>query len=315
MVQPYCNYFKLGINHHLLYPEVTDDPDYHEETLGRLVEMEPFEVLDLYIPRAPEVRSREIELLRASGKEVVYNPPGYWAIPGLNPNSADPQVQRRTLERAVNHLEAAYQVGAHIANIASGLDTAPEQRPAAKDGFVSFLCKLSAEAAARDILLVIEPFDRSIGKNLLIGPTAEAVEVVERVRQQGFSNMGLMLDMGHLPLLDEQMRQAFEISAPYLWHTHVGNCLKSDPDSEFYGDKHPPLGLPGGEHDWLDVVEFFRAAFDVGYLAPGKRATVTLEMQPHPGLSAEESVPIWLKKLEEVWTFYWESAQQAPQPA
>ena len=112
MTEPYCNYFKLGINHHLLYPEVTDDPDYHEETLGRLVEMEPFEVLDLYIPQAPEVRSREIELLRASGKEVVYNSPGYWAIPGLDPNSADPQVQRRTLERAVSHLEAAHQVGA-----------------------------------------------------------------------------------------------------------------------------------------------------------------------------------------------------------
>ena len=158
--------------------------------------------------------------------------------------------------------------------------------------------------------VLIEPFDRSIGKGFLIGPTAEAAEVVERVQQEGVNNVGLMLDMGHIPLLEEDIHRAFEISAPYLHHTHIGSCVKRDPNNEFYGDKHPPWGLEGGECDVPEVVEFFDAAFAVGYLRPGHRATVTLEMQPYPGLSADESIDIWLEKLDEAWSLYWSQRRQ-----
>ena len=196
-------------------------------------------------------------------------------------------------------------------NIASGRDPGPSERPAAKAGFVQFLCELGRGAAERQIMVVIEPFDRSIGKNLLIGPTAEAAEIVERVQREGVENVGLMLDMGHVPLLEEDIHEAFRISAPYLHHTHVGSCVKRYPDSEFYGDKHPPLGLAEGECDVPEVVEFFKAAFAVEYLRPGHRATVTLEMQPYPGLSAEESIDISVEKLEQAWGLYWQTAGPA----
>ena len=114
-----------------------------------------------------------------------------------------------------------------------------------------------------------------------------------------------MLDMGHPPLLAEDMCRAFELSAPYLYHTHLGSCVKRDPDSEFYGDKHPLWGLKEGECDLSEVVEFFEAAFAVGYLGRGHRATISLEMQPYPGLSAKESIDIWLYKLNEAWRLDW----------
>ena len=308
MTRPYTDYFKLGINHHLLFPAVTEDWDLHERTLKQLAQMEVFEVLDLLLPLEAERLRREVDIIRASRKEVVYNTPLLGLEPGLDPHSTNSEVHERTVQRALAHLEAAHRAGARKMNIASGPDPGPSERPAAKAGFVQFLCELGREAAERQILVLIEPFDRSIGKNLLIGPTAEAAGIVERVQQEGVENVGLMLDMGHVPLLEEDIHEAFRISAPYLHHTHLGSCAKRDPDSEFYGDKHPPLGLPEGECDVPEVVEFFEAAFAVEYLRPGHRATVTLEMQPYPGLSAEESIDIWLEKLDQAWSLYWKQA-------
>jgi len=311
MTPSYTDYFKLGINHHLLFPAVTGDRDLHEQTLTELAQMDIFEVLDLFLPMEAERQRREVDIIWASGKEVVYNCPLLGLEPGMDPNSSNPEIYIRTVQRALAHLEAAHRVGARKINIASGPDPGPSERPAAKARFVEFLCELGREAAEREMMVLIEPFDRSIGKNFLIGPTAEAAEIVERVHQEGVESVGLMLDMGHLPLLEEDIYQAFELSAPYLYHTHLGSCVKSDPESEFYGDKHPPWGLKEGECDVAEVAEFFDAAFAVGYLRPGQRATVTLEMQPYPRLSAEESIDIWLEKLDEAWSLYWRQDRPA----
>ncbi len=306
MTPSYTDYFKLGINHHLLFPAVTNDWDLHEQTLTKLAQTEIFEVLDLFLPMEAERQRRELDIIWASGKEVVYNCPLLGLEPGMDPNSSDPEIHACTLQCACAHLKAAQRAGARKMNIASGPDPGPSERSGAKACFVEFLCELGREAAEREIMVLIEPFDRSIGKNLLIGPTAEAAEIVECVHQEGVESVGLMLDMGHLPLLDENIYQAFELSAPYLYHTHLGSCVKSDPESEFYGDKHPPWGLKDGECDVPEIVEFFDGAFAVGYLRCGHRATVTLEMQPYPSLSAEESIDIWLEKLNEAWALYWE---------
>jgi len=48
MTPPYTDYFKLGINHHLLFPAVTHDWDFHEKTLKELVQMDVFEVLGCF---------------------------------------------------------------------------------------------------------------------------------------------------------------------------------------------------------------------------------------------------------------------------
>ncbi|MCK4324865.1 MAG: TIM barrel protein [Armatimonadetes bacterium] len=311
MTPPYSDYFKLGINHHLLFPAVTEDWDFHEQTLKRLAQMEILEVVDLFLPLEAERQRREIDIIRASGKEVISNPPLLGLEPGLDPNSTDPEVHERTVECALAHLEAAHRAGARKMNIASGPDPGLSERPAAKAGFVQFLCELGRGAAERQMMVLIEPFDRSIGKNFLIGPTAEAVEIVKRVHQEGVQTVALMLDLGHVHLLNEDIHQAFQLSAPYLHHTHLGSCVKRDPDSEFYGDEHPPLGLAEGECDVPEVVQFFEAAFAVEYLRPGHRATVTLEMQPYPGLSAEESIDISLEKLELAWGLYWSQATPA----
>ncbi len=305
MVRPYVDFFKLGINHHLLFPAVFDDAEIHEQTLKIVARMDFLEVLDLFLVLDEPRLSREMELVRACGKEIIYNCPLFGLKPGLDPNSTDPEVHQRTLEAALPHLDAAVRVGATKLVVGSGPDPAdPADRPAAKDGFCAFLSDLGQAAAQYDTTVLIEPFDRSIGKNLLIGPHTEAAEVIERVRRGGVENVGLILDQGHVALLDEDIHEALEIVAPYLYHVHVGSCVKRDPTDSFYGDMHPPWGYEGGECDVPDTVELFQAAFDVGYLAPGKRASLTFEMQPYPGLGAEESVDIFLDKLDEAWEIF-----------
>ncbi|MBI4244181.1 MAG: sugar phosphate isomerase/epimerase [Planctomycetes bacterium] len=262
--------------------------------------MTEFEAVDLFLCLEEKRLERESEIVRNSQKEVIYNYPLFLGKGGLNPNSPDVDVHKATLHAALTHLETARAVGARRIVVASGPDPGSMNRETARHWFAKYLQELSI-AAQPDIEVLVEPFDRSIGKNLLIGPTREAVELVNQMRSIGIYNLGVMVDMGHIPLLDESFQEAITLSAPCLGHVHLGNCVKADPDNPYYGDFHPPLGIEGGENDVEELAEFLNILIKIGYLNQKIRPTVTFEMLPYPNLDAEASVVIFLKKLEEAW--------------
>ena len=90
MTPPYTDYFKLGTNHHLLFPAVIDDWDLHEQTLKRVAQMEVLDVVDLFLPLEAERQRREIDIIRASGKEVISTPPCWaWGLYWCQATPAD----------------------------------------------------------------------------------------------------------------------------------------------------------------------------------------------------------------------------------
>lgn len=297
-MESWRQYVKLGINHHLLYPESMRSAEVHRNTLPVLLQDERFEVIDLFVPDE-ETFEREAEMILNSGKEIVYNCP-LMVGDERNPHSRDSRIRDDTFAEAESHLLRAVRLGAEKMVVASGIDPGPERRSEETERFVHYLSGLCSRAPA-SLTLLIEPFDRSIGKNLLIGPTVEAVHVVERIKAMGHDNIGLLVDMGHVPLMEETFRFAIGHSAPHLKHIHLGSCVKRDPQDPLYGDMHPPWGYAGGEHDVPETTAFIRELFAAGYLAGGLRPTVTLEMRPYPACGERESVDVFLRKWNAAW--------------
>lgn len=298
MTQGWHPYMRLGINHHLLFPQSFESAETHIRTLPQVLDMEAFEVVDLFVLDETYV-AQAAELVSKSGKQAVYNCP-LMTGPGLNPHSFDEAVRRTTLSEAKRHIDRAKLIGARKAVVASGSDPGEADRVQQSILFADYLTEL-CRYAGPELKLLIEPFDRSIGKRLLIGSTPEAADVVERVRKQGVGNIGLLIDMGHVPLMEETFDFAIRHSAPYIGHVHLGSCVMKNSSDPLYGDMHPPWGYPGGENDVPELVQFLSGLFEVGYLGEGKRPTVTFEMRPYPNRSEAESVALFIDKMEEAW--------------
>ena len=295
MIRNYCS---LGINHHLIYPGVLDNAKLHEETLQALVQMNEFQVVDLSLPEDRIIRGRETVMLKQTGKEIIYNFPLFFLGENdLDPNSDDPDIIERTLEKARQHLEYAAQAGAKYVTFASGIDQGISKREKLRENFIQYSCLFGKEAEKYKITALIEPFDRSIGKNLVIGPTREAVEYIKSLHELGIFNIALMVDMGHVPLMGDTFEEAIMLSLPYLHHIHIGNCVMKNPESTYYGDKHPPLGIDSGENDMPELEEFLSILLKSGYMENGGKRSVSIEMQPYPGVSSQLSALVGFEKM------------------
>lgn len=292
-------YFRLGINHHLLFPASFEDVQAHRDSLPAVLELEHFEIIDMFILEGGEVEREMTKLLLDSGKEAVYNCP-LMISDTLNPHHSDETIRQQTLHALYVHLDRARRLKAKKAGVASGIDPGPLERAEATARFVDYLVE-ACRYAAPDMEIIIEPFDRSIGKNLLIGPSAEAREVVEAVKRRGHENIGILLDMGHIPIVGESFEHAVQVLAPYIRHIHLGSCVIRDQTDPLYGDMHPPWGYPGGENDVEETVSFLKCLFAERILGEGHRPSITLEMRPYPALSEAESVHIFIDKLNQAW--------------
>jgi sugar phosphate isomerase/epimerase len=297
--------YRLGLTQHLLFADGMSDPAYHERTLLDALSWSEVEVMDLQCQGDAAQMAREAAAIKSSGKIPVYNTPLLYLEPGCDPNSTDPAVVERTRAVALTHLDTARDCGSRLQNIASGVNPSVEDRDEAWRGWIDFITWFGREAGERGIHVVMEPFDQSIGKNLLIGPTRDAVRSVEETRSRGVVNVGIMVDMGHLPLIGEQFDEALDIAQPYLWHVHLGSAVMRDPSHPLYGDNHPPMGIPEGEHGIEHLIDFLKELVRVGYFEQesvvGGSPTLTLEMRPYPDTSERESIAQAMVMLDEAW--------------
>ena len=65
-------YAKIGLVHHLLYPECGEDPEIHVATLLEFLKRSDIETLDCCLPYGEEHRSKLIPAIRSCGKTVSF---------------------------------------------------------------------------------------------------------------------------------------------------------------------------------------------------------------------------------------------------
>ena len=122
-------------------------------------------------------------------------------------------------------------------------------------------------------------FDRDIDKKCLIGHFSDALDVAKVLRPM-YSNFGLLADLSHFPLLNEKAEEAIPLVKDYLEDFHVGNCVFRDRKHPAYGDIQPRFGVPGGEIDLDDVVDFFDVLRTNGFFSKERRPIVSAEVRP-----------------------------------
>lgn len=282
----------LGVNHQFLYPEAMVDAAAHTETLKKAALLDSIDALDCWVWRGQRARE-EISILRSSGKVINYNIGdrfGEAAVFPCSPEKADRIYAYDTLMREV---EYAMAVGSKKIVFASGRDL-PEDRAGAKERLAELIALVSRQLP-RDVVLALEPTDRDLDKHFLLGPLDETVDFIKKVRRF-VPNLGLLLDMCHVPLMHETLESAIEKVDDTLVHIHLGNCKLDDPDHPFYGDKHIPWGYEGALYGENEGVAFLGMLKKIGYFDK-KGATVSFEMRPYDGMSSEESLDKWV----EVW--------------
>lgn len=171
----------------------------------------------------------------------------------------------------------------------------PEDRAGAKERLGELIVTLSKQLP-RDVILALEPTDRDIDKYFLLGPLDETIAFIKKWRRYA-PNLGLLLDMCHVPLMHETLESAIEKVDDTLVHIHLGNCKLDDPSHPFYGDKHIPWGYEGALYGENEGVKFLEMLKKTEYFDK-KGATVSFEMRPYEGMSAEESLDRFVKAWE-----------------
>ncbi len=301
MTEPIQSYARVGIVHFMAFKPCMGGEGPILETLEIIASDPYFQVVEVTQMSDPDVRSKARDLLKSAHLDVAFGAQPILLGNQLNVNSPDEAHREEAIRAVKNGIDQGEELGASGAALLSGIDPGPEGRDQGVDLLVDSLCQLSSYADEKDMNLVLETFDRlPFGKNCLVGPNALAVEVSARVRRE-YSNFGLMLDLSHLPLQGENSAYALGLARDHLVHTHIGNCVMSNPDHPAYGDNHPRFGCEDGENDVAETVEFLSELLNIGYLDPEKRPILSFEVAPMEGESPEIIIANAKRVLDAAW--------------
>ena len=275
----------LGVNHQFLFPQAIVDPQVHTQTLKEASTYDNIRALDCWLWRG-ERAEEEKRILLDSGKVINYNIGDRFGETPILPVSPEEKEQVRAYDTLMREIEYALALNSKKIVFASGPDY-PQDRNGAFQRLAELVLKIGKQLPA-DVMLALEPTDRDIDKYFLLGPLSDTVSFVKAVKAEGV-NIGILLDMCHVPIMHETLESALEKAKDQLVHIHLGNSLIRNPNSPFYGDKHIPWDYPESEYSCEDGANFLRQLKSIGYFDnPG--ATVSFEMRPFDGLSAKESL-------------------------
>ncbi len=278
--------FKLGVVQFMAFPNSDQNPEALLASLKSLAVDSDFGLVEL--TRMPDRQTlvQVRSLLEAANLDC-----GFAATPmilrqGLNPSAIDETTRKIAVTELKSCVDEAIALGAKTLTLMSGPFGGDEVREL--KAFVQTLDEICTYAADKSpdnpLLILVEPFDRDVDKKALVGPSSLAgVLASELLARHG--NFGLLIDLSHLPLLNETVDDCL-ISLPpdSVRHVHIGNCV-TKPDDPFYGDQHPPFGYPRSENGVEQVRVFLSALHYSGYFSrpsPYGLPTLSFEVKPLP---------------------------------
>jgi len=302
------NSLRLGIVHIMAYPDAQSGEQRFLDTVTTLAEDDFFSLLELALVRDPAQRRTIRQLAETSHLSITYAAQPVLLGQKLDVNSLDESERNTAIEEVKSCIDEASELGAERVSLLSGPDPGAPQRSDATQALADSLKEICAYGEKKGLAITLEAFDRDVEKKRLIGPAREAAALARTVRKD-FRDFGILYDMAHGPLLDEDPKHALTLLGDYLVHIHVGNCVKAAGNSA-YGDKHPRFGVNGGLHDVDDLARFLKILFDIGYLGKKTRRNeklpiVGFEIKPLPAESSEAV----LAGTKRVWRQAWGQLQ------
>ena len=295
------SYMKVGIVHFMAFPEAGKVEGGVLETVKKIADDDFFSAIEVTSMKEAGQRESVAKYLKDARMTVGFGGQPALLSAKLDLNSSEEGKRKAAVERIQACVDEAALLGAQAVAMLSGPDPGSDHRELGISQLIKSLKEICAYAKGKgDPVIILETFDSEIDKRCLIGPSSDALRVAKEVRSS-FPKFGLMVDLSHLPLQKETPDQALSLLKDYLLHVHIGNCVMKDRSHPAYGDIHPAFGVPGGEVDVPQVVEFLRALFKFGYLGEGKRPTVAFEVKPMAGETSEAVIAGAKRTLLEAW--------------
>lgn len=292
-------YAKLGLVHHLLYPECGDSAKTHYDTLMEFIKRTDIETFDCCLPYGEEFRESLASAIKGCGKTTCFAI-HFYPLRVLPLAARTPANQAQTWMILDDMIQQAVSIDAKGFIFGAGTPSYYDAKPEDFDAFDNFCDTLCAKLKPHNITAMLEPFDMDIDKKFIYGPIDECVALAKRITAE-HDNFGFELDMAHLPLMREDFTSAIERCAPYLKRVHLGNCVLKDKTNPRWGDTHPPIGFDGGEIDIPELTTILRALLDCGYLNKERRGDLLVEMTSFPQKSVDYTVSDNFDRLEQAW--------------
>ncbi len=273
---------KMGIVHFMAFPQLGGGEGPWVETVEQIARDTFFSAIEITRILDHSVRREVRDICRLAQLAV-----GFGAHPVIlgekrDLNALEPARRREAVERMKELLDEAAFMEAESFVVLSGRDPGPEKREQAVEALVESLvelCRYSGQVGGPPV--VIEAFDQAVDKCCLLGPAPLAARVAREVRRRQ-DNFGLLVDLSHIPLLDESPWEALEPVKEWLAAAHLGNAVMSR-ELPAYGDNHPPFGAPGGVNHVPQVMEFLQVLRRIGFLDSERRPMVSFEVKPMQG--------------------------------
>lgn len=305
MQESWRRYLRLGIVHFMAYPAVMKGEGPYVETLRQIAADPFFSAVEVGWINDAEQRRQAATLLAEAHMDVGFGAQSALLVTRSDLNALDEQARQRAVALVRECIDQAVELGAKRVAVLSGPYPGPADEARAVNRLIESLRDLCAYGRNRGVGITLETFDRAIEKKALAGPTRLCVEISEAVRQD-YPEFGLMLDLSHIPLLGERIRESLITARDHLVHAHIGNCAVRDRAHVAYGDAHPRFGIVGGENDTPEVLEFLRVLFEIGYLggpASGteRRPFLSFEVKPLPGEASETVIAGTKRVFEDAW--------------
>jgi len=294
---------KVGIVQFMIYPSVMKGEGPVVETITKIASDDFFGSMEITHVADPEARKAVAKIIASSHMAVGYGAQPVLLSQNLDLNHLEEAERLKAVNAIKGCVDEAVELGIDKVAFLSGKDPGDADRERAFDLLVASISEICDHAKGKGVFIITETFDFDVDKCALIGPAPLAAKLAEKVKAK-HDNFGLMYDLSHVPLLRESAEDALSILKPHLVHIHVGNAQFRTPGVPSAGDQHPRFGLPGGENDVPELMEFLRALFKVGYLEEnpkGELPVVAFEVKPLP----DEIPEVVLANTKRVWKEAW----------
>ncbi|NUM54204.1 MAG: sugar phosphate isomerase/epimerase [Candidatus Hydrogenedentes bacterium] len=293
------DYARVGIVHFMAYPACMGGEGPVLESVSLIANDPYFEVIEITRIKDSDTRMKVRAIAEQSRIDLCFGAQPILLGGGLDLNHADTAERQEAIDAVKSGIDQAHELGCKGVAVLSGKVTTDKQ--AALQRLADSLKQLAGYAKSKGLPLVLETFDQvPFGKNCLIGPNSDAVDVSKEVRRE-YPDFGIMLDLSHLPLQYETSAEAIKLAGDHLVHAHIGNCAMDDPAHPAYGDNHPRFGAPGTRNDVKELADYLRALLDNGYLSTKNRRILSFEVKPMAGESAEAIIAGSKRTLDRAW--------------
>lgn len=270
--------YKVGIVGFMAYPST----NYSTTEVFKELSRDPFFELIEYSFLEEEEWKKVKEVVNNSKKEISLALQPFTLSKEGDISSLDEEVRAKAVEEIKRRIKISAERGIRTVGLTSGKDPGEGKREEATKQLLKSLNEICEYAKMYKMFVLLEIFDRSYDKKLLMGPIEEAEGVVKEVRKK-HENIGILWDLSHAPMLNESPSVLLKYRE-VISHIHIGCTKRVGGDMK---DWHPSFYREGAINDTESVVELLEVLNNINY-----RGALSFEVKPEEGQHPQEAINV-----------------------